>query len=148
MRAFGHVGILGLVIAAWAFASLVGGFIYGGMSKRWDPLLLLAFLGSLTVLMVLAGSWWTLLLLTIPSGLFCAPLITSTVEVIAGSVSSERRGRALGVHTSALMLGSAAGAPLTGLVIDSTSPRVGFVAIGVLGAALAVIALTVRHLRS
>jgi MFS family permease len=147
MRAFGHVSILGFVIAAWALASMVGGFIYGTMTKRWDPLLLLAFLGSLTVLMFLAGSWWTLLLLTIPSGLFCAPLMSSTVEVIAGSVSPERRGRALGVHTSALMFGSAAGAPLTGLVIDDSSPRVGFVAIGVLGAVLAVTALTIRRLR-
>ncbi|HEY1761624.1 MAG TPA: MFS transporter [Acidimicrobiales bacterium] len=147
MRAFGHVGILGLVIAAWAFASMIGGFIYGTMAKRWDPLLLLTCLGSLTVLMVLAGSWWALLLLTIPSGLFCAPLMSSTVEVIASSVSPERRGRALGVHTSALMFGSAAGAPLTGAVIDGTSPGVGFVAIGVLGAVLAVGALTIRHLR-
>ncbi len=147
MRAFHHVGILGLVIAAWALASMVGGFIYGTMRKRSDPLLLLAFLGSLTVLMVLAGSWWVLLLLTIPSGLFCAPLISSTVEVIASSVSSDRRGRALGVHTSALMLGSAAGAPLTGLIIDRSSPGVGFVGIGVLGAILAVAALTIRHLR-
>lgn len=147
MRAFGHVSILGFVIAAWALASMVGGFIYGTMTKRWDPLLLLAFLGSLTVLMYFAGSWWTLLLLTIPSGLFCAPLMSSTVEVIAGSVSPARRGRALGVHTSALMFGSAAGAPLTGLVIDGSSPGVGFVAIGVLGAFLAVTALTIRHLR-
>jgi predicted MFS family arabinose efflux permease len=127
---------------------MVGGFIYGTMSKRWDPLLLLVLLASLTVLMVLAGSWWTLLLLTLPSGLFCAPLISSTVEVIAGSVPPERRGRALGVHTSALMLGNAAGAPLTGAVIDRASPGVGFVAIGVLGTVLAVTALTVRHLRS
>jgi len=148
MRGFGHVGLLGLVVAAWAFASMVGGFIYGTISKRWDPLLLLVLLASLTVLMVLAGSWWALLLLTLPSGLFCAPLISSTVEVIAGSVPPERRGRALGVHTSALMLGNAAGAPLTGAVIDRASPGVGFVAIGVLGTVLAVTALTVRHLRS
>jgi hypothetical protein len=60
MRAFGHVDLLGLVVAAWAFASMIGGFIYGTMSKRWDPLLLLVLLASLTVLMVLAGSWWTL----------------------------------------------------------------------------------------
>ncbi len=148
MRAFGHVGLLGLVVAAWAFASMVGGFIYGTLSKRWDPLLLLVLLASLTVLMFLAGSWWTLLLLALPSGLFCAPLISSTVEVIAGSVAPERRGRALGVHTSALMLGNAAGAPLTGAVIDRASPDVGFVAIGVLGTVVAVTALTVRHLRS
>jgi MFS family permease len=148
MRAFSHVDLLGLVVAAWAFASMVGGFIYGTMSKRWDPLLLLVLLTSLTVLMFFAGSWWTLLLLALPSGLFCAPLISSTVEVIAGSVAPERRGRALGVHTSALMLGNAAGAPLTGAVIDRASPGVGFVAIGVLGTVLAVTALTVRHLRS
>ena len=148
MRAFGHVDLLGLVVAAWAFASMVGGFIYGTLSKRWDPLLLLVLLASLTVLMFLAGSWWTLLLLALPSGMFCAPLISSTVEAIAGSVAPERRGRALGVHTSALMLGNAAGAPLTGAVIDRASPGVGFVAIGVLGTVLAVTALTVRHLRS
>ncbi len=148
MRAFGHVGLLGLVVAAWAFASMVGGFIYGTISKRWDPLLLLVLLASLTVLMFCAGSWWTLLLLALPSGLFCAPLISSTVEVIAGSVAPERRGRALGVHTSALMLGNAVGAPLTGAVIDRASPGVGFVAIGVLGTVVAVTALTVRHLRS
>jgi predicted MFS family arabinose efflux permease len=147
MRAFHHVSILGFVIAAWALASMVGGFIYGTMTRRRDPLLLLAFLGSLTILMYFAGSWWSLLLLTIPSGLFCAPLMSSTVEVIAGSVSPSRRGRALGVHTSALMFGSAAGAPLTGLVIDGSSPGFGFVAIGVLGAVLAVAALTIRHLR-
>ena len=148
MRTFGHVSLLGLVVAAWAFASMVGGFIYGTLSKRWDPLLLLVLLASLTVLMFFAGSWWTLLLLALPSGLFCAPLISSTVEVIAGSVAPERRGRALGVHTSALMLGTAAGATLTGAVIDRAAPGVGFVAIGVLGTVLAVTALTVRHLRS
>jgi len=148
MRAFGHVGLLGFVIAAWAFASMVGGFIYGTMSKRWDPLLLLVLLASLTVLMFFAGSWWTLLLLALPSGMFCAPLLSSTVEVIASSVAPERRGRALGVHTSALMLGNAAGAPLTGAVIDRAAPAIGFVAIGVLGTIIAVTALTVRHLRS
>lgn len=148
MRAFGHVGLLGLVVAAWAFASMVGGFIYGTMSKRWDPLLLLVLLASLTVLMFFAGSWWALLLLALPSGVFCAPLLSSTVEVIANSVAPERRGRALGVHTSALMLGNAAGAPLTGAVIDRAAPAIGFVAVGVLGTIIAVTALTVRRLRS
>jgi MFS family permease len=148
MRAFGHVGLLGLVVAAWCLASLAGGFVYGTMPRRRDPLLLLVLLAALTVIMVLAGSWWALLLLSIPSGLFCAPLMSSTVEVIAGSVPPEMRGRALGVHTSALTLGSAAGAPLTGWAIDQTSPSAGFVAIGALGTILALGALAVRHHRS
>jgi MFS family permease len=145
MRAFGHVGLLGLVVAAWSFASLVGGFAYGTMSKRWDPLLLLVLLAGLTVIIALARSWWALLLLCFPSGLFCAPLLSSTVEIIAGSVPLDRRGRALGVHTSALTMGSAAGAPLTGWVVDRSSPGAGFVAIGALGTVLAVVALAVRH---
>jgi MFS family permease len=147
MRSFGHVGLLGLVVAAWAFTSLVGGFAYGTMSRRRDPLLLLALLAGLTVLLALAGSWWELLLLCVPSGLFCAPLISSTVEIIAGSVPLGQRGKALGVHTSALMLGSAAGAPLTGWVIDRTSPGTGFVGIGALGTVLAVASLAARHRR-
>jgi predicted MFS family arabinose efflux permease len=148
MRAFGHVGLLGLVVATWCLASLAGGFVYGTMPRRRDPLLLLVLLAALTVIMVLAGSWWALLLLSIPSGLFCAPLMSSTVEVIAGSVPPAMRGRALGVHTSALTLGSAAGAPLTGWAIDQTSPSTGFVAIGALGTILALGALAVRRHRS
>jgi MFS family permease len=145
MRAFGHVSLLGVVFAAWCFASLVGGFFYGTMSRRRDPLLLLVLLAGLTVLMAPAGSWWALLLLCLPSGLFCAPLISSTADIIAGSAPLYRRGHALGVHTSALTLGSAAGAPLTGWVIDRTSPGAGFVAIAALGTVLALMALASRH---
>lgn len=148
MRSFGQVGLLGLVVAAWAFASLVGGFTYGMLSNQRDPLLLLVLLAGLTMLLALAGSWWELLLLCVPSGLFCAPLISSTVEIIAGSAPLDQRGKALGVHTSALMLGGAIGAPLTGWVIDQTSPGTGFVAIGALGTVLAVAALAARHRRN
>jgi MFS family permease len=148
MRAFGHIALLGLVVAAWCLASLVGGFAYGTISRRRDPLLLLVLLAGLTVPLAVAGSWWALLLLCFPSGLFCAPLLSSTVEVIAGSVPLDMRGRAIGVHTSALTLGNAAGAPLTGWVVDRTSPGAGFVAIGALGTVLAVTALAVRHHRS
>ncbi len=146
MRAFGRVGLLGVVIAAWCLASLVGGFVYGLLSRRRDPLLLLFLLAALTVVLALAGSWWALLLLAIPSGLFCAPLMSSTADVITRSAAPEQRGRALGVHTSALTLGSAAGAPLIGLAIDRWSPATGFVTIGVLGAVLALGALAVERL--
>jgi hypothetical protein len=73
MRVFDHVGLLGLVVAAWAFASLVGGFFYGTMPRRRDPLLLLVLLPALTMLMALAGSWWALLLLRPALGPFLRP---------------------------------------------------------------------------
>jgi predicted MFS family arabinose efflux permease len=147
MRAFGHIGLLGLVIAVWCLASLVGGFLYGTMSQRRDPLLLLFLLAVLTIPLALAGSWWALLLLTIPSGIFCAPLLSSTAEVMAHASPPEHRGRAMGIHTSALTLGSALGAPLAGVAIDRWSPASGFVAVGILGSLLALLALAVVRIQ-
>jgi MFS family permease len=147
MRAFGHIGLLGVVVAAWCFASLLGGFAYGTMSKRRDPLLLLALLAALTIPLALAGSWWALLLLAIPSGLFCAPLLSATAEVMARVSPPGSRGRALGLHTSALTFGGALGAPFAGAVIDGWTPAAGFVAVGVLGLLLALAALAVVQLR-
>jgi MFS family permease len=143
MRAFGHVGLLGVVIAAWCFASLLGGFAYGTMSRRREPLLLLLLLAGLTTLLALAGVWWALLLLAIPSGLFCAPLLSSTAEVMAHASPPSSRGRALGLHTSALTFGGALGAPFAGAVIDRWTPASGFLAVGVAGSLLAFAALAV-----
>ena len=148
MRGFGRIGLLGVVFAVWCLASLAGGFVYGTRPRGRDPLLLLALLSGTTVLLALAGSWWSLMLLTIPTGVFCAPLLASTANVIAGTVSPERRGRALGIHSSALTLGNSAGAPLAGWAVDRWSPPSGFVMVGVLGTLLAVGALAVgarRH---
>jgi MFS family permease len=147
MRAFGHIELLGVVFAVWCLASLVGGFVYGTMPTNRDPLLLLLLLASLTVLLALAGSWWSLLLLTIPSGVFCAPLLASTAHVITSTVAPERRGRALGIHTSSLTLGNAAGAPLAGWAVDRWSPPAGFVTVGVLGTLIAVAALAASRRR-
>lgn len=147
MRAFGHVNLLGVVIAVWCFASIVGGFSYGTMRRRHDPLVLLILLAGLTAPLALAGSWWVLLLLAIPSGLFCAPLLSSTAEVMARVSPPGGRGRALGLHTSALMLGGALGAPLAGAAIDRWSPASGFVSVGVLGCLSALIALALVRLR-
>jgi MFS family permease len=147
MRAFGHVSLLGVVIAAWCLASIVGGFAYGIMPRRRDPLLLLAILAALTMLLAFADAWWVLLLLIVPSGLFCAPLLSSTAEVMARVSPPGRRGRALGLHTSALTFGGALGAPLAGAAIDRWSPAAGFVTVGVIGSSLALIALAVLRLR-
>lgn len=147
MRAFGHVGLLGVVIAAWCFASILGGFAYGMMSRRSNPLLLLALLAGLTMLLAFAGTWWVLLLLVIPSGLFCAPLLSSTAEVVARVSPPARRGRALGLHTSALTFGGGLGAPLAGAAVDRWSAAAGFVTVGVIGSLLALGALAVVRLR-
>ena len=141
MRSFDHIGLLGLVTAIWCLASLVGGFGYGLSGRRVDPLILLALLAGLTIPLGLAGNWWTLALLSIPTGFFCAPLISSTTEVLTSVTPAAVRGQVMGSHASALTIGNAVGAPITGIIIDRSSYTWGFVGIGVLGLALSLAAL-------
>lgn len=147
MRDLGRVPLLGLVFAIWCLASLVGGFLYGASGHRFSPTLTLALLAVLCLPVAFAQSWWTLALLVVPTGLFCAPLIALTAGELVRITPTGVRGLVLGVHGSALTIGNAVGAPVTGLVVDAVDPRLGFVAIGVLGLALAGLAwlLDVRN---
>ena len=146
MRAFDQVPLLGLVLAIWCGASLVGGFVYGAWSRRVDPLVLLALMAALTVPAALAGSWQLLALLVLPSGLFCAPLMSASAELLAELAPAQARGQAMGVHASALTVGNAAGAPLIGLVVDAVDPRYGLVAVGAGGLLLALAGLLGQRL--
>lgn len=148
MRHFDAVPLLGLVVAVWCLASLVGGFAYGGSGRQRDPLVLLAWLAGLTVLAGAAGSWPMLVLLVIPSGLFCAPLMAATAEALTRAAPVGSRGQAMGIHASALTTGNALGAPFVGVVVDRSTPGWGFVAIGVAGLALALVGLAAQAWRA
>jgi MFS family permease len=147
MRAFDRISLLGVVIAVWCVASLIGGFGYGLLHRSVDPLVLLAFLAALTIPVAFAGSWWLLALFVIPAGVFCAPLISATAEVLSRVTPAEVRGQVMGLHSSALTIGNAAGASLVGVVVDRVSPRSGFVGIGVLGLLLALLGLLAQARR-
>jgi MFS family permease len=143
MTDFGRVDRLGLVFAIWCLAYLVGGFVFGASGRRFEPVLVLAALAVLCLPVALAGTWQALALLVVPTGLFCAPVMSLTAEVLTRTTPAGARGLVLGVHSSALTVGNAVGAPVTGLVVDAVDPRLGFVAIGVLGLVLAGLARAV-----
>ncbi len=138
MRSFDQVALIGPVFGVWCLASLVGGFVYGA-GRRIDPIVLLAALAALCIPVALAPNWWILLLAVIPTGLLCAPMLVTTTDELVRLAPDAVRGQALGLNGSALTLGNALGAPCVGLVVDHTHPRLGFVAIGLLGLALALI---------
>jgi MFS family permease len=146
MRSFGQVSLIGAVFAIWCLASLVGGFIYGA-SRRINPIVMLALLAALCIPAALASSWWMLAILVIPTGLFCAPMISSTAQELVRLTPANARGQVMGIHGSALTLGNALGAPFVGIVVDHAHPRYGFVAIGLLGLALAVALLPANRRR-
>lgn len=151
MTSWDAVPHLGLVFAVWCLASLVGGFVFGAVKRRPSPLVVLLLLGATALPVSLAGSWPVLTLLVIPTGLFCAPLMAGTAEALTHATPGAVRGLVLGVHASALTLGDAVGAPLTGVFVDRLGAQWGFAAVGAAGLVLAAVAVLVagpRRLRA
>ena len=48
MTASGDTAWIGLAIGLWCVYSLVGGFVYGGLSRGLSPLVLVGAMGALT----------------------------------------------------------------------------------------------------
>ncbi|MBL6275130.1 MFS transporter [Micromonospora fiedleri] len=141
----------GLVLAVWAIASLVGGFAYGAARRSFSPVALIGLLGLLTIPVGLGGAhWWLLALALIPAGVLCAPTLASTSDAVSRLAPASVRGEAMGLHGSAVTLGMAVGAPLSGAVIDASNPLWGFAVIGAIGTlvTLAVLPVELRHRRA
>jgi MFS family permease len=147
LREGGDLGSTGVVMAIWAFASLLGGLVYGALHRGVPPAALLLSLGVLTAPVGLApGSLW-LCLAVIPAGMICAPVVTATAEAVANLVPEGVRGEAMGWHGSALTAGTALGAPLAGAAIDRVGPWAGFALVGAVGAVVALLGLAALRVR-
>jgi MFS family permease len=140
LRAHGQTAWAGAVIATWCAASMIGGFAHGAKRKPLSMPTLMLLLGATTIPAGLAHAWWLLGLALIPAGLACAPTLSAAVNAVSKAVPESARGEAIGRSTAAFTLGNAMGAPLAGFVIDHSSPAFGFVAVGAVGAALALLA--------
>ncbi|MFI6530940.1 MFS transporter [Nonomuraea sp. NPDC050547] len=142
MKNAGHVGWVGLAVAIWCFYSLAGGFVYGGLSRGFSPLLLIGLMGVLTIPVGLVGGDWRLLLLAlVPAGVLCAPALSSTVDTASRWVPAAARGEAMGFHGTALLIGGASSAPIAGALIDGYGPAWAFAAAGLVGVVMVLIAL-------
>ncbi|GAA3697921.1 MFS transporter [Nonomuraea antimicrobica] len=138
----GQTAWVGLAVAIWCVYSLVGGFVYGGLSRGASPLALIAGMGLLTIPVGLAADGWQWIVLAlVPAGLLCAPSLSSTVDVLSRWVPGAARGEAMGFHGTALLVGGAASAPIAGAIIDGSGPEWAFVVAGLVGVAMVVIAL-------
>ncbi|MEU6729654.1 MFS transporter [Nonomuraea wenchangensis] len=133
---------VGLAVGIWCVYSLVGGFVYGGLSRGFSPFALIAAMGLLTVPVgLVAGDWRWLVLALLPAGLLCAPALSSTVDVVSGRVPAAARGEAMGLHGTALLIGGAASAPIAGAVIDGVGSSWAFTVAGLAGVAIVLAAL-------
>lgn len=146
LRSLGQTQWAGVTIIAWCAASLLGGFWHGSTSRpqRLPVLMLLLGLATIPVGVIGGLGWGWACLALIPAGFVCAPTVASTAEAITAAVPASARGQAMGLQAAALTLGGSFGAPLAGAVIDRSAPAWGFAAAGVIGTALAGLALAYR----
>ncbi|MGM1062454.1 MFS transporter [Saccharothrix sp. Mg75] len=142
MRELDLTAWTGAMVAVMCVASLLGGFVYGGLD-RVPPLW--ALMGGMGVLAVpiglVAGSPWWLALALVPTNFLCAPTITATGEAITTNAPASARGEAMGLQGSAFTLGVALGQPVTGFVIDHGSPAWGFATAGLGAVAIALLTI-------
>jgi predicted MFS family arabinose efflux permease len=73
--------------------------------------------------------------------------LSSTAEAVSRLVPERARGEAMGWHGSAITVGSALGAPLSGAAIDAVAPWAGFAAVGSVGGVLAAVGLVLLRRR-
>ncbi len=134
----GRIQWTGALVTVMCLASLIGGFVYGGLVKAPTPRALMASLGLLAIPVGLASdNLWLLAAAVIPANMLAAPVIASTGEVITRLTPALVRGEAMGLQGSAFTLGAAAGAPLAGFVIDHSAAGWGFAATGAAGVLIA-----------
>ncbi|TWE12459.1 MFS transporter [Rudaeicoccus suwonensis] len=147
VRHFDAVDEMGIVLVPWGAGSLLGGLIYGALSRPIQPFLLLGGLAVVTAPMAFADGIWSLAALSLLAGLFCAPTITATVDAVSQVVPAAARGEAMGWHGSFMTAGSALGAPVAGAAIDSWTFRGGFVSVAVVGVVIAAAGAVAMQLR-
>ncbi|PKW28291.1 MFS transporter [Phycicoccus duodecadis] len=145
MRAFDAVPELGLVLAVWGLGSLIGGLVYGALSREIPSTWLLVTLGLVTAPMAFATSPVELAVLAFVAGVLCAPTITATVAEASRLVPANARGEALGWHGSSITAGGAVGAPFAGWALDGHGPGAGFLAIAAVGVGFGLVSLLVSR---
>ena len=148
LRGTGELSWTGVVTISMCVASAVGGVVYGALRRTPGPLVLVVLLGLLTLPVGFAGGqWWVLALMSVPSNLMCAPALAATGDSVSRLAPASVRGEAMGLHSSALTLGGALGAPVVGTVVDHFGPAGGFVAAGLGGVVIAAIAIPLARRR-
>ncbi|GGP88744.1 MFS transporter [Streptosporangium pseudovulgare] len=129
----GQVSWAAVVVAVLGVASVVGGLVYGALSRPMSTWLLLGLLGLATVPIGLAHDWPWLCVAVIAAGLLTAPTLSTVADAVSRLAPAGVRGEATGLQSSASSAGFALGSPVVGAAIDASTPAGGFAAAGLVG---------------
>ena len=146
LRDAGKVQLVGGVLAAWGVYSLIGGFVYGALTRAVPLVALIGGLSLFTLPIGLVGDrWWLLFIALLPAGALCAPTLSASADLVSRIVPAPARGEAMGWHGSSLTVGLAIGSPLAGWAIDHGSPGWGFATVGAVGVLITAVLLLLRR---
>lgn len=138
---------LWIMYSLWCFGSLIGGLVYGALSRKFDPFAIIIVLG-LTLLPVAFSKTLALMSITLFVSGFCvAPLLTAASERLTETVPERNRGQAMGLYGSAMTAGTAAGTPLVGIMLDVGGPTLAISALAGVAVATGVVAMVLRQIR-
>lgn len=121
----------GLVLALWAFGSMVAGLVYGSIRWRSAPerrfVVLAVLLAILTVPMALVPTVPLLAIVFLIAGVAIAPVITAGSSLVERLVPAAQLTEGLAWTNTALSLTYALAAAMAGVLIDAGGARAGFV---------------------
>ncbi|GAA2780353.1 MFS transporter [Saccharopolyspora taberi] len=142
--------LAGVLAAAWAIGSLVGGLLMGAVAGRprvWVRGLLTA-IGILALVPALPpvsdpASPWLVGAILLLGGMAIAPLLAAINGTLAELAPADRRSEAFGWFTTATTAGVTVASPVSGWMLDSSGPAASAAIGGV--AALLAVGLVARH---
>jgi MFS family permease len=104
--------------------------------------------GALEVGTGLMPTYWSFLLLLLPTGMAVISFSTAANSSVQLGTPAEMRGRVMGIYMLVFLGGAPIGAPLTGLVAQEFGTRLSIVAQGVISmVAAALVAVLVARVR-
>lgn len=117
-----HVSLGGLLVTAYAVAYAFSAPIFGLISDRWGRKRIL-FMGTIlfaiaTALTGIAKTFTVLIIFRILSGIGAGMIEPIVYAVVGDNYPYEKRGRAIGIVTSALISASIIGVPLGGYISE------------------------------
>lgn len=138
----GSPGASGIVLALWAFGSMLGGIWFGSRSWSLSQGRQMALLPAILAVALLpapfAGSIIVLAVITTIAGGAIAPSLIASFSLTQRLVPSERLTEGLTWTNSGLAVGFSAGTALGGVIVDAWGTGWGF-AVPIAGAALAAV---------
>ncbi|MEV7611429.1 MFS transporter [Streptomyces sp. NPDC089799] len=140
----GHKNLTGIVLAIWAFGSMVAGIVFGllKLKGRAEPRWVLGVVAMAVSMipLLLAGNLPFLAVALFVSGLAIAPTMITTMALIEKHVPRAKLTEGMTWISTGLAVGVAAGSSLTGQVADMSGARAGYVVSISAGAAAAAVA--------